>query len=87
MLEGDTKSLILTMVTFVIDVYSFLLQNLNPLMINRKFHNKNDRQCVKMLWQKCLPQQFTLCIFLYENFLGLTHMEITYQKANTVELM
>ena len=56
-------------------------------MINRKFHNKIDRQCVKMLWQKCLPQQFTLCIFLYENFLGLTHMEITYQKANTVELM
>ena len=40
---------------FVIDVYSFLLQNLHPLMIDRKFDNENDRQCVKMMWQKCLP--------------------------------
>ena len=67
---------------FVIDVYSFLLQN--PLMVDRKFDNENDRQCVKMLWQKCLLQQFTQYIFLYDNFLALTQMEITYQKANSV---
>ena len=65
---------------FVIDVYSFLLQN--PLRVDRKFDNENDRQCVKMLWQKCLLQQFTQYIFLYDNFLALTQMEITYQKAN-----
>ena len=69
---------------FVIGVYSFLLQNLCPLMIDRKFDNENDRQWVKMLWQKCLPQQFTRYIFLYHNFLALTQMEITYQKANSV---
>ena len=34
---------------FVIDVYSFLLQNLNPLMTGRKFDNDNDRQYMKML--------------------------------------
>ena len=27
---------------FVIDIYSFLLQNLNPLMTDRKFDNEND---------------------------------------------
>ena len=59
---------------FVIDVYSFLLQN--PLMVDRKFDNESDRQCVKMLWQKCLLQQFTGYIFLYDNFLALTQMEI-----------
>ena len=67
---------------FVIDVYSFLLQN--PLMVDRKFDNESDRQCVKMLWQKCLLQQFTQYVFLYDNFLALTQMEITYQKANSV---
>ena len=51
-------------------------------MSDRKFDNENDRQCVIMLWQKCLPQQFTRYIFLYDNFLALTQMEITYQKAN-----
>ena len=44
---------------FVIDFYSFLLQNVNPLMTDRKFDNENDGQCVKMLGRKCLPQQFT----------------------------
>ena len=69
---------------FVIDVYSFLLQNVNPLMTDKKFDNENDRQCVKMLGRKCLPQQFTRYIFLYDDFLALTQMEITYQKANSV---
>ena len=69
---------------FVIDVYSFLLQNLNPLMIDRKFDNDNDRQCIKTLWQKFMSRQFCRYIFLYDNFLALTQMEITYQKANAV---
>ena len=56
---------------FAIDVCSFLLQNVNPLMIDRKFDNENDRQCVKMLLQKSLPQQFTQYIFLCDNFLAL----------------
>ena len=63
---------------FVIDVYSFLLQNLNPLMIDRKFDNDKDRQCIKMLWQKCMSRQFCRYIFPYNNFLALTQMEITY---------
>ena len=39
---------------FVIDVYSFLLQNVNPLMTDRKFDSENDRNYIKMLRQKCL---------------------------------
>ena len=51
-------------------------------MINTKFGNENDRQCVKMLWQKCIPQSFTRYIFLYDNFLALTQIEITYQEGS-----
>ena len=69
---------------FVIGGYFFLLQNLNPLMIDRKCNNENDRKCINMLWQKGLLQQFTQYIFLYDNFLTLSLMEITYQKANSV---
>ena len=53
-------------------------------MLDRKFDNENDRQCVQMLWQKCLQQHLTRYIFLYDNFLALIQMEITYQKANNV---
>ena len=34
--------------------------------------------------QKCMLQQFTWYIFLYDNFLALTQMEITYERANNV---
>ena len=51
-------------------------------MVNTKFGNENDRQCVKILWQKCIPQSFTRYIFLYDNFLALTQIEITYQEGS-----
>ena len=53
-------------------------------MTDRKLDNDNDRQYIKMLWQKCIPRQFCQYIFLHDNFLALTQMEITYQKANAV---
>ena len=53
-------------------------------MIDRKFDNENERKRVKMLWQKCMSQKFARYIFLYDNFLALTQIEITYQKANSV---
>ena len=53
-------------------------------MIDRKCDKENDRQSIKMMWQKCILQQFTRYIFFYDNFLALTQMEITYQKASGV---
>ena len=61
-----------------------MLRNLNLLMIDRKCDKENDRQSIKMMWQKCILQQFTRYIFFYDNFLALTQMEITYQKASGV---
>ena len=53
-------------------------------MIDKKIDNENDRLRVKKLWQKRLPQQLTWYIFLYDNFLALTQVKITYQKANSL---
>ena len=36
----------------IINICSFLLLNLNPAMIDRKFENENDQNCVKILWNK-----------------------------------
>ena len=53
-------------------------------MIDKKIDNENDRLRVKKLWQKRLSQQFTWYIFLYDNFLALTQVKKTYQKANSL---
>lgn len=54
---------------FVADIYSFLLQNLNPIMVERKFDNENDWNYVRMLWHKCIPQEFCRYIYLNNNYL------------------
>ena len=60
--------------TFVINVYSFLFQNLNPLMTDRKFDNENDRSYVKMFWQKYVPHELCCYIYLKDNYLILTQL-------------
>ena len=41
--------------SFVIDISSFLVQNFNPIYLDRKFDHENERLYVRMLWDKCLP--------------------------------
>ena len=41
--------------SFVIDISSFLVQNFNPINLDRKFDHENERLYVRMLWDKCLP--------------------------------
>ena len=53
-------------------------------MVDRKVDKDNDRNCIKMFWRKCLPNQLCRYIFLHDNFLPLTQIEITDQKANTI---
>ena len=41
--------------TFVVDIMTFLVQNLNPLGLERKLETDTERNHVKMIWDKCLP--------------------------------
>ena len=37
--------------SFVLDIFSFLLENLNPTQLDRKFNSETDKSYVKMLWE------------------------------------
>ena len=69
---------------FVIDVFSFLTQNLNPTGLDRKLETPFERDYVKMIWGSCVSHKFTKFIFLKENFIELSQPHITYQKANNI---
>ena len=69
---------------FVIDVFSFLAQNLNPTGLDRKLETSLERDYVKMVWDMCEPYKFTKFIFLKDNFIELSQPDITYQKANNI---
>ena len=70
--------------SFVIDILSFLVQNFNPINLDRKLDNEDERLYVRMLWDKCLPHAITRFIYLRENYNILRDPKLTYQKANTV---
>ena len=67
--------------SFVTDIAIILIQNLNPIAVDRKLETDTERNHVKMIWDKCLPQKFTLFILIEKNYLILSETQVTYQKA------
>ena len=52
---------------FVIDVFSFLTQNLNPTVLDRKLEILLERDYIKMIWDSCVPHKFSKFIYQREN--------------------
>ena len=69
---------------FDVDVFSFLVQNLNPTMLDRKFDSDIEREYVKMLWENCVPAQLCKFVCLKGIFTQLWQQQITSQKANDI---
>ena len=69
---------------YVIIVFSFLIQNLNPTGLDRKREIPLERDYVKIIWDSCVPHKFTKFVDLKENFIELSQPHITYQKANNI---
>ena len=72
---------------FVINVFSFLTQNLNSTGLDRKLETPLERDYVKMIWDSCVPHEFTKFIYLNENFMELSQPHIIYPKANNIVVM
>ena len=49
---------------FLIDILSFLVQNFNPINLDRKVDIDDERQMIKFLWDECIPHEFTKCIYI-----------------------
>ena len=65
---------------FVIDVFSFLTQNLNPSGLDRKLETPLQRDYVKMIWNSCVPHKFIKFIYLKENFINLCQPHICCRR-------
>ena len=65
-------------------IFLFLLQNLNPTQLNRKFNSETDKSYVKILWEKCIPPGLCKFVYLKENFMQLSQSQIAFQKANYI---
>ena len=70
--------------SLIIDILSFIVQNFNPIGLERKLEIETERQYIKMMWDICLPHVFTRFIYLKNNYTILSSPNLTYQKANSI---
>ena len=72
--------------SFYINLFSYILLNLNPIGLDRKLDSDFERNQLKMIWDVCVPRSFTKYIFKEDNFTLLSKQSLTYQKANNIVL-
>ena len=69
---------------FVINVFLFLRQNLNPTGLDRKLETSLKRDYVKMAWDTSVPHKFNNFFGIKDDCIELSQPPITYQKANNI---
>ena len=75
-LTEDLNNLILKR-SFIIDILSFLLQNINPINLERKVDSKKDRDMVKFLWDECVTHDFVRYLYKIENCVIISKPNLT----------
>ena len=69
---------------FVIDVYLFTLLNFNPINLERKFIENDDKDYIKMLWAMCIPKELFDFVGQRQNFKQLQTFSLKYANANKI---
>ena len=69
---------------FIADILSFLLQNFNPINLDRKVDQEDERLMIKFLWENCLPADFTCLTYTIPIYQTVADPRLTYQKANQI---
>ena len=70
--------------SFIVDILSFLVQNFNPINLERKLDVEKERDMVKYLWDDCIPHDFVRYMYKQENYAVISKLNLTYQKANKI---
>ena len=67
--------------SFIVDILSFLVQNFNPVNLERKLDAEKERDMVmaKYLWDDGIPHDFVCYIYKQENYAVISKPNLTYQ--------
>ena len=71
---------------FIVGILSIILQNVNPINIDRKVDSEDEQSMINFLWECCLPSDFTYLIYTSPIYQTVADPRLTYQKANQIVL-
>ena len=77
--DSDFKNL-----NFISDLLSFLLQNFNPINIDRKVDTEDEQLMIRFIWEKCVPFELASEIYKTPNYQILADPRLTFHKANQI---
>ena len=63
---------------------SYLLQNFNPINLDKKLDNEKEREIIKLLWDECITHEFVRYMYQLGNYIVISKSNLTYQKANDI---
>ena len=69
---------------FIIDLLSFLIQNFNPINLDRKVDTEDEQLMIRFIWEKCVPYELTAEIYKQPNYQILADPKLTYHRANQI---
>ena len=71
-------------ISFITDVYPFLVEDFNPLFLDSRFTIEKDREMVNMFWQQCIPKTLLEFISICQNFELLCKSNNSYKDAKII---
>ena len=71
---------------FIIDMLSYILLYVRPFFLQLSYADKEQRDMVKMLWEKCLPPKFYEYVKKPDNFFILNSGKLTFNQAKNIVL-
>ena len=71
---------------FIIDMLSYILLYVRPFFLQLSYADKEQRDMVKMLWEKCLPPKFYEYAKKPDNFFILNSGKLTFNQAKNIVL-
>ena len=69
---------------FIVDVFTFIILNLNPFFLERKLGIQKISNYVNMLWDICIPHELYKFISLEESYYVLNQKDVIFNKANEI---
>ena len=70
--------------SFVIDTFSYILLHFNPINLERKFFENDDKDYINVIWVKCMPKELLDFISQEYYFKSLYNLEFKYANANDI---
>ena len=58
--------------SFIIEILSYLLQNFNPINLEKKLENEKERDMVTFLWDECITHDFVQYMYKFENYVTIS---------------